>query len=144
MQAVAWAQNNTFDPQMTFVFDGFDGRPARKRDNKVVFDIFRRQTQPPPDLVGVFYATSHKILPLQAADYVAWEFYQHAKDILESDLRPPRRHQWNALGVKMKFHGQIARRLAIQQIVDHVRAHPRVDAIAHHFRTFDPDAPGAS
>jgi Protein of unknown function (DUF3800) len=140
LRAAAWAQHNTFDRHMTFVFDDFDARPERQRDNKVVFDVFRRQTLPPPELVGFYYTTSHKILPLQAADLVAWEFYQHAKDALESGLLPPRRRQWQALGSKMKFHGQIARRPAIQQIVDHVRAHPRTEEIADHFRTFDPDA----
>jgi hypothetical protein len=138
LKAVEWAQNNTFDPEMTFVFDDFDGRPTRQRDNRVVLDIFQRWAAPPPEIVGMTFLNSLNVLPLQAADYVAWEFYQHAKDILDSDIRPPQRKGWRDLGLKMKFHGQIARRAAIEQIVELARTHPNVDAIANHFKTFDP------
>ena len=142
MMACAWAQHNTFDPQMKFVFDR---RPGRERENKVIFDTFQRQVQPPPELVGIAFLTSHRILPLQAADFIAWEFYQHANEILScGELRPPSRQQFKSLGQKMKFRGQIARRGAIEQLVAHAKKHPRLKEMADHFMTFDPDAPGAS
>jgi hypothetical protein len=140
MQAAAWAQNNSFDPQMRFIFDDFDNRSARQRDNKVVFDAFQRQTLPPPELVGVSYATSQKALPLQAADLIAWEFYQHAKDVLTAGLAPPRRRQWIALASQIQFRGQIALRDAIEKIVEHASSHSNVQDLANHFRDFDPDA----
>jgi len=81
LKATGWAQKYTCDPQMMFIFDD---RPARQRENKVVFNVFQTQAMPPPELVGVFFSTSHKLLPLQAADLIAWEFYRYATDTLET------------------------------------------------------------
>jgi hypothetical protein len=36
----------------------------------------------PPSLVGISFLTSHKIIPLQPADMVAWEFYQYAHTLI--------------------------------------------------------------
>jgi hypothetical protein len=139
IKAAAWAQHSTFDPHMSFVFDD---RPHRQRENKVVYDVFKRQTMPPPELVGIFFATSHKILPLQAADLVAWEFYQHANDVLEIGFHPAKRAQFRRLVSNMRFEAQIARRDKIQMVADHANSHPRLADLADHFRTFDPDVPG--
>jgi hypothetical protein len=137
--ACQWAQQITFDPEITFVFDN---RPHRQRENKVVFDVFQRGLKPPPTLMGVSFLTSHKVLPLQAADLVAWEFYQHVNEALEAgELRPPSRSQYQRLGTAMKFHGQIARRETIQKVVELASAHPRAREVVDHFMTFDPDAP---
>jgi hypothetical protein len=137
LKAAAWAQNNTFDPHMTFVFDD---RPHRQRENKVVFDVFRLQTAPPPELVGIYFATSHKILPLQAADLVAWEFYQFAKENLEGELSLPSRLQFRRLTSNMNFQAQIARREAIKKIAELANSKDNLSSLADHFRTFDPDA----
>ena len=67
LRAAQWAQNNTFDPQMTFVFDAFDDRPLRQHDNKIVLDVFQRWIAP-PEIVGMAFMSSFKVLPLQAAD----------------------------------------------------------------------------
>jgi hypothetical protein len=39
VRSCGWAQTNTFDPQMTFVFDD---RPHKQRENKVVFDVYQK------------------------------------------------------------------------------------------------------
>jgi hypothetical protein len=118
----------------------FDDRPHRQRENKIVFDVFQSQCMPPPELVGVFFSTSDKLLPLQAADLIAWEVYQHALDILKIGLVPPKREQLNRLRREMKiFDCQIARRSAIKQVAKNALRHPHLGAMAEHFRTFDPE-----
>jgi hypothetical protein len=107
----------TFDPEMMFFFDD---RPHRQRENKVVFDVFQSQSMPPPELVGVMFSTSRKFVPLQAADLIAWEFYQYAKDTLESGkIELPKRQQFRLLRQEISvFDLQVARRDAIQQVAD--------------------------
>ncbi len=143
VKTIEWAKANTFDPEMTFIFDD---RPHRQRENKVVFDAFKRQT-PYPHLVGIAFMTSHKIIPLQAADMIAWEMYQHANDILIEGLRAPRRKQMLQLGMQLgpgiRLVGQIALRERIGMILDFwkQRVGPeQLKAVADHFMTFDPDA----
>lgn len=139
LKAATWAQMYTFDPEMMFFVDD---RPHRQRENKIVFDVFQRQTMPPPELVGVSFVSSGKFIPLQAADLIAWEFYQYAKDTLESGkLGLPKRPQMHRLRQEISvFDGQIARRDSIQQMADLAKNHPNLADLAEHFRTFDPDA----
>jgi hypothetical protein len=143
VKAIEWAKASTFDPKMTFVFDD---RPHRKRENMVVFDAFQRQI-PYPHLVGISFMTSHDVLPLQAADMIAWELYQHANDILVEGLRAPRRQQFLKFGQKLgpgvRFIGQIALRERIGIIVNHWKKQKTPEELrqmADHFMTFDPDA----
>lgn len=143
VKAIEWANANTFDPRMSFIFDG---RPHRQRENKVVFDAFQRQTSS-PHLVGISFITSHKIQPLQAADMIAWELYQHANDILVEGLRAPKRQQLLNLGKQLgpgiRFVGQIALRERIAMIVDfwkEKKSPEELKEMASHFMHFDPDA----
>jgi hypothetical protein len=119
----------------------FDDRPARQRENKVVFNVFQTEVMPPPELVGVSFVTSHKLSPLQAADLIAWEFYQYAKDTLERGrIELPRRQQFKRLRQEIGiFDLQIARRERIEQIAENAKRHPYLKDAAEHFRTFDPD-----
>jgi hypothetical protein len=139
VKATGWAQNYTFDPQMTFFVDD---RPHRRRENRIVFNVFETQALPPPELAGLSLVTSHNFPALQAADLVAWEFYQYAKDTLESGkIELPRRKQFRRLRREIAvFDLQIARRDRIQQIADNARNQPHLKELADHFRTFDPDA----
>ena len=91
--------------------------------------------------------TSHDVLPLQAADMIAWELYQHANDILVEGLRAPRRQQFLKFGQKLgpgiRFIGQIALRERIGIIVNHWKKQKTPEELrqmADHFMTFDPDA----
>jgi hypothetical protein len=73
-----WAQQNTFDPQITFVFDN---RPSEiQRRAKTIGDAFERHSNN-PHVVGSQFGGSYEIRPLQAADLFAWEVYQHATDM---------------------------------------------------------------
>jgi len=139
LKATGWAQKFTFDPKMMFFIDD---RPHRQQENKIVFNVFETQAMPPPELVGLSFVTSHDFPPLQAADLIAWEFYQYAKDTLESGkIGLPKRHQFRRLRQEMAvFDLQIARRDAIQKIAENARNKPHLKEMADHFRTFDPDA----
>jgi hypothetical protein len=138
LKAMGWAQKFTCDPQMMFIFDD---RPERQRENKVVFNVFQTQAMPPPELVGVYFITSHRLLPLQAADLIAWEFYRYANDTLESGkIELPKRKQFRRLRQEIGiFDLQIARRKNIEQIAENAKRHPHLREAAEHFRTFDPD-----
>jgi hypothetical protein len=138
LKATAWAQEFTFDPKMMFFLDD---RPHRQRENRVVFNVFEMQALPPPELVGLSFVTSHDFPALQAADLIAWEFYQYAKDTLESGrIELPKREQFRRIRRQMSvFDLQIARRESIQKIADHARTKPNLAEMAEHFRTFDPE-----
>lgn len=139
LKATAWAQKFTFDPKMMFFIDD---RPHHQRENRIVFNVFRTQAMPPPELVGLFFVTSYDFPALQAADLIAWEFYQYAKDTLESGrIELPKRQQFRRIRQGMfVFDLQIARRDSIQQIADNAQRHPYLTEMAEHFRIFDPDA----
>lgn len=65
----------------------FDNRPERRRENENVFNMFQRFHQREfiaPSPVALSFASSYKVLPLQIADLVAWELYQHSRRIYES------------------------------------------------------------
>ena len=135
IKSIAWAQHNTFDPEMTFVFDN---RPHRQRENKVIFDAFQRVIGL-PSLVGIAFLTSHKVRPLQAADMIAWELYQHAGDILIEGMPVPRRLELQHLGRNMNFEG---RRDQITNVVEIWKKTPPelLKQMADHFTNFDPDS----
>jgi hypothetical protein len=140
VRSCGWAQANTFDPQMTFVFDD---RPHRQRENRVVFDVYQRWVDPPPALVGISFLNSRKVPLLQVADMLAWELYRHANDILfAGEVFPPKRPQFKRLTDNMQFDAQIARRDRIQLVVDmaNERTPEQLRGMAEHFMTFDPDA----
>jgi hypothetical protein len=138
LKATGWAQKFTFDPDMMFFIDD---RPHRQRENRVVFNVFQTQAMPPPELVGLSFVTSYRWPCLQAADLIAWEFYQYALDTLErGKVELPRRQQFRRLRQEMMvFDLEIARRDAIKKMADHAKTHPHLNQMAEHFRTFDPD-----
>ncbi|MGB2731183.1 MAG: DUF3800 domain-containing protein [Methylovirgula sp.] len=144
VRTIQWAQHNTFDPQMTFVFDS---RPsAVVRDAKVVCDAFQRHIEEPA-VVGIAFLSSYKILPLQAADMLAWEAYQYANDLLLKGDTAPQRAGYAELASNMSWAGaQIATRDAIQKIVEFCSSKDPdfLRQAANHFTFFDPENPDYS
>jgi hypothetical protein len=140
---IAWAQQFTFDPEMSFIFDSRTKEVERRA--KTVFDAYQRWIDM-PRLVGVSFLSSHKILPLQAADMVAWEFYQYANDILVNGFVDAKRPQYRRLASNMLWHGQIATRESIKRIVDYAQKEDskKMRAAAIHFTNFDPANPEAT
>jgi hypothetical protein len=102
---VTWAKENTFDPKMAFIFDN---RPSLvQRDAKVAFHVFQILT-PQPNIVDVAFLSSYDIRPLQAADMLAWEFYQHVNSIFLKGSNESQREQFTHLTSNMALVCQIA------------------------------------
>jgi hypothetical protein len=147
VKSLAWAQSHTFDPRMSYVFDN---RPsAVQRYAGTVYDAFSQHLQPPPTLVGYSFLSSKEILPLQAADLVAWELYRYAKAILRNGLHTPAPKEILHLRKNMLFDAQIAQRDRIIQLRDHwleyFKKNPdHLKQMANHFDFFDPKNPDYS
>lgn len=139
---IAWAQKFTFDPEMSFIFDSRTKEVERRA--KAVFDAYQRWIGM-PRLVEVSFLSSQKILPLQAADMIAWEFYQYANDILVNGFIEAKRPQYRRLASNMPWLGQIATRESIKKIMEHAQKQDaeKMKAMAAHFTSFDPENPRA-
>ena len=142
VKAVEWAKDITTDPQMAFVFDN---RPHRQAENQLIFDLYQRYVQienSRPELYSISFVSAKTLVPLQAADLVAWEVYQHARDILEHGLIKPRRRQYIELASGIKLDAQIVLRRSIRKMVSIVRWMPIAERrlMAQRFRNFEPDA----
>jgi hypothetical protein len=147
VKSLAWAQANTFDPHMSYVFDN---RPSPvQRYVGAVCDAFSRHLQPPPTLIGHSFLSSMKIRPLQAADLVAWELYRYANDILKNGIQTPAPKEILHLKANMIFDAQIATYENILRLRDHWTAiykdkPDHLRQMANHFDAFDPSNPAYS
>jgi hypothetical protein len=147
VRSIGWVQANTFDPKMTFIFDN---RPSSvKRYAGTVYDAFERWVHPPPQLAGYAFLSSYDVRSLQAADLIAWEFYQHANDCLINGIALPRRPEFRHLTRNMDFAAQMATRKSIVQMRDfwqkHFHEKPELlKQMAYHFTFFDPANPDYS
>lgn len=149
IKALQWAQQNTFDPHITFIFDN---RPSDvQKEVQVVTHAF--QTGRPgetPQVVGAAFLSSFQILQLQAADLIAWELYQFANDLHKGTTvpgKPLRKQLQYLLANRPDFQAQFASRESIKKIIDHVLATAAPEmlrAAAKHFTTFDPLNPDYS
>jgi Protein of unknown function (DUF3800) len=76
----------------------FDDRPQKKRDIQKIFDIYK-DVAGDTRIISVSFASARKMLPLQAADLLAWEIYQDTLDALAGrrEAEGPRRHQLTRL-----------------------------------------------
>jgi len=115
-RAVRWARERaSYDPTMSFVFDD---RPHRRAENRQIFNMFEHNRQDrglKPELAALAFSSAAKFRPLQAADLFAWEFYQHAKDILKG-IDEPQRPPFIRLAGGGRFDCQIATRKELEMI----------------------------
>jgi hypothetical protein len=141
VRAIGWAQRNTFDPQMSFVFDN---RPSSvQRDARIVFDTFHSSVKTPA-LTAIDFLSSFDVRPLQAADLIAWELYQYANDVLAKGVEiHPRRQQLQRLVDGIAFQAEIVDKPSVQRIVRHwLEEDPAVrEELIRHFTFFDPYNP---
>src|SRR6266702_4374497 len=80
-----------------FLIDGQTGK-KRIRGYLMFFSDMEKNESLPPKLESVTFLSSYDFLPLQAADMVAWEEYQHGLDLLKNKhLKRPRRRQLSRL-----------------------------------------------
>lgn len=77
----------------------FDDRPEQKRNIERIWDVYRGVNEDGVDIVSVTFGNSKKMLPLQAADLLAWEIYQDSIDSLNGRREEdgPRRRQLRKL-----------------------------------------------
>ena len=133
-----------FDPEIRFVFDN---RPSPvKRDAGTAYDAYER-------IIGIqhlrsisFEGSLNTVL-LQAADLVAWELYQHAKNVLAEGPVPIKRTGFRHLAKAIKFDGQITDRNSIEQMWENVwkdKDPAMLKQVGAHFRMFDPRNPDYS
>jgi hypothetical protein len=119
VRAVRWARKKaSYDPYITFEFDN---RPHRRREIEKAYDIFRidaEQRSMKPELVSLALSSSLRVLPLQAADLLAWEFYQDASDVIHgrSEAGNPLRKELRRLVRGQRIAAQIATRDTIEKL----------------------------
>ena len=93
MQCLEWSRANTVDDTILFVLDD---RPHRREGNQGVHFAYRQlsdnqDTRPIP--IGISFLSSLKVVPLQAADLVAWEYCSYCNEWERTESRPiPRPH----------------------------------------------------
>jgi hypothetical protein len=93
-------------------------------------------------LVGISFLTSHKVLPLQAADLFAWEFYRHALRVFEAGrVDIPVIGGMLHLAKNIELNAQIATKNAIQRMKTELldgKPEAELAQMADHFRNFAP------
>jgi uncharacterized protein DUF3800 len=145
VRTLAWMNSSTFDPDIRFVFDA---RPAGViRDASVVNHAYETFISD-MNISEISFENSTETVLLQAADYLAYEFNNHAKEYFATGQnKPPSRPGFRKFCREIKLDGQIASRDAIQEMADKVwnKSDKRnIADIANHFRNFDPKKPDNS
>jgi hypothetical protein len=120
IRTLDWCRTKAAGSELAFVFDD---RPNREKENERIFRLFESfQTayKGTPKLTSLTFHGSRETLPLQAADLIAWETYQHALDVLknEATLAAPRRKQFAVLLNEGRLAFRIASRQAVQAIAE--------------------------
>ena len=122
VRSLKWARKFTTDDQISYVFDR---RPERHAENQRIFEVFKRfgeNESLPPKLAGVQFLSSFDQLPLQAADVLAWEVYQHGRDVLRNrNLRRPARRQLSRLTKGRRINMGIAGPDVVRRIFDQLK-----------------------
>jgi hypothetical protein len=144
VRGINWANRNTFEPKMTFIFAS--RTPEVQRLGLAVGHAFQQHSTW-PEIVGTSFLKASAIRPLQAADLVAWELYQHAREILSGrELDQPKRPALKRFHKETQWMvTQIAQRDEIHQIINLVKrdnSPADIKALADHFTSFDPSAFG--
>lgn len=142
VRTLRWANAFTFNSKIEFIFDQRD--KGRWRDYDVIGDAFQRFTEN-PSIVSYGFGKSTELMGLQAADLVAWEFYQHALNLL-GGRKEPARKQFRRLVANVRIDAQMTTRGALKKIIANVatRSPEKQEEMARHLTTFDPRAASIS
>jgi hypothetical protein len=142
VRSIRWAGAVTFDPEISYTFDD---RPETRRRVDAVFDAFQKETIH-PRIITLEYSNSQKVIPLQAADLIAWELNRNGHKIMEEGLYTPTTLELLELGKRMFYlDAQIARKDRIVLLKEFALKQHDGDMIAamgDYFKNFglDPDA----
>jgi len=123
----------SYDKEMSYVFDS---RPHRNAQNQAVFDLYERDddrrkknlasqmlNQPEITSVSLTFSSSQKFRPLQAADLLAWEFYQNANDVLRGAPDTPQRDQLR----RLLKSGRLMRAITTREQVKYIAEQDDID-----------------
>jgi hypothetical protein len=128
VRSLAWAREYAaYDPNMSFVFDD---RPHRRPDQQAVHAAFSHdESGKKPDLAAIAFASAAKFRPLQAADLFAWEYYQHAKEIVWGRSEPgkPKRLHFQKLIASGRVECQIATRVELEIMASSINTSDRAE-----------------
>jgi hypothetical protein len=69
------AAEHVWDNEVAFIFDN---RPHRFEENKKIFEVFQSEIFRKSSLS---FESNQKVLPLQAADLIAWQVYQYSHSL---------------------------------------------------------------
>jgi hypothetical protein len=140
VRTLRWAESDSYDPDITFIFDDSDSLEG-KRDIRAVYEAFRRHNKQ-KHLSGLTFMNSRKIMPLQAADMFAWEFNRNAHDILEKGVNTSTTREIVHLRKGMQWlDAQIARKEQIAALRDFtLKSLPpgAITQMSDHFKNFAP------
>jgi hypothetical protein len=120
IRTVNWGHAKAGSSKLAFIFDD---RPDREEENKRIFGLFetfQNEHAGTPKLASLSFETAQNALPLQAADLIAWEMYQHALDVLkkEAELTAPRRKQLAIILKEGRSAFAIATRRSVELIAE--------------------------
>jgi hypothetical protein len=118
VRASKWAQSMGAS-DLSFVFDR---RPEREGEGEKIFRLFENFAKIEPTAVkpvSFEFSDSYQILPLQAADLIAWHQYQYAIEYLKAGgkMKGPSSRQFERLVKSGKVTQGIASQLAIKRMV---------------------------
>jgi hypothetical protein len=111
----------------------FDDRPQIKGNVQKIFDVYKGASVG-SDIVALSFASSKKILPLQAADLLAWEIYQDALSALAGrpDSLPPNRPQFERLIKQGRIWIEYCSPESVQKMARHPVNPELLSAMANH------------
>jgi hypothetical protein len=115
-----WAREFTSDRNVVLIFD--DRPPDKKANVQKIYDAYdQAKGHDPglPEFASASFASSLKVIPLQAADMIAWEFYQDSMDTLRGRKREDgfRRKQLARLVKHGRFRSEMLDRHGITKLV---------------------------
>jgi hypothetical protein len=119
VRSLDWAEKRAGGSSISYVFDE---RPQRIAENSLLYEIFRslhedKSIEVRPESLKFDRAVT--CLPLQAADFFAWETYQHAKDVVKGEKKPfqePKRKSLAKLTKGGRFTVDVLSRAAIEKM----------------------------
>jgi hypothetical protein len=117
VRATKWARQTGCDDKIAFVFDQ---RHEKEAEGKRIFQLFEHLAKIEPNAVKPLscdFSNSVGVLPLQAADMVAWELYQYSLEYLKRDAPHAGRKQLKRLWQGKRMELGFASRTAIEKMV---------------------------
>lgn len=129
LHALDWTQAFTEEREVALIFDDRNKENiATERIFKIYNDVINAQSDSVRP-TSITFTNSQKMVPLQGADMIAWETYNHAKEILISGLDAPLRPHFSRLDEAGRLTGQIARPEDIAKIAEETEASLRSEGL---------------